>query len=408
MNRKWDAVVVGAGPAGATLAARLGRRGWRVVLVDTARFPRQKVCGEYLSAAVWDLLSELDVEAAVRRHAVPLDTLRLVLPGGQTIDAPFDGPESRRPASLSRFQFDDLLLQHAGACGVEICEGYRVRNIKIDAGRAVGLHAVSTGHKRALLELDADLIVAADGRRSIVVRQTGVAVTRRRGLVGFKQHFRRESFHGPAAPASAGMLEMHSLPGGYVGIGPIENDAWNVCGVMPRRLVRQARGSIDAAWKQWTGDHGPLADFLRQAKRLGPWLTIPEVATLTAVPGISGVLYVGDACGTIEPLAGQGMTMALVGAALAEDYLSTGREDACQAYFAAWQRQFGNHVRRANWLAGLLRRPRLLAALLPLDWLAHRLASTILTRGYRAISVDTARRQAANKREVGGPNARAR
>ncbi len=149
MNRKWDAVVVGAGPAGATLAARLSRRGWRVVLVDAARFPRQKVCGEYLSAAALDLLSELDVEATVRRHAIPLDTLRLVLPGGQTMDAPLDGPASRRPASLSRFQFDDLLLRHAVACGVEICEGYRVRNVKIDGGRAVGLDAVSTDHKGA-------------------------------------------------------------------------------------------------------------------------------------------------------------------------------------------------------------------------------------------------------------------
>ncbi len=175
---------------------------------------------------------------------------------------------------------------------------------------------------------------------------------------------------------------------------------------MPRRLVREARGSIDVAWKQWTLDHGPLAGFLRRAKPLGSWLTTAEVATQTALPDISGVLYVGDACGTIEPLAGQGMTMALAGAALAEYCLITGREDACQVYFAAWHQQFGKHVRRANWLAGLLRRPRLLAACLPLDWLAHRLASTIVTRLYRAISFETANRQAANKREVGSGNTR--
>ncbi len=182
---------------------------------------------------------------------------------------------------------------------------------------------------------------------------------------------------------------MHSLAGGYVGIGPTEDGHWNVCGVMPRRLVRQSRGSIDAALQSWTGGKGPLATFLRSATPLDIWLTIPEVATQRATSNVAGVLYVGDACGTIEPLAGQGMTMALASAALADEILKSGHDRACQAYAQAWQQQFSRHVQRASWLAGLLRRPTMLAALLPLDWLAHRLASAILAGGYRALSIDT-------------------
>lgn len=383
MPETWDVAIVGAGPAGATLAARLARRGCRVLLLDAARFPRQKVCGEYLSGAVWPVLDELGVADRVRECAVPLDRLRLVLPGGQAIEAPFAAPADQQPAALSRYRFDDLLVRHAVASGAVLREGYRVTGVGSDAGRAAWLHAASIDHASAPLHVRADWIIAADGRRSIVARETGTLVRRRHGLVGFKRHFQYD-----APPSLVGALEMHSFPGGYIGIGPVEGGAWNVCGVMPRRLVRAARGSIDQALGQWIGQHAPLADFLRRAQPVDGWLTVPEVATQLAVPRVAGVLYVGDACGTIEPLAGQGMTMALAAAALAAEHLAAGSEHACRLYAAAWQAQFGKHVRRAHWLAGLLRRPRLLAALLPVDRLAHRLASALLARGYQAIALD--------------------
>lgn len=385
MPTNWDAAVVGAGPAGSTLAALLARRGWRVLLLDAARFPRQKVCGEYLSGAVWPVLGDLGVAGAVRQAAVPLDRLCLVLPGGQAIAAPFAGPAEQRPAALSRYALDELLVRRAVACGAELREGYRVTSVGIEGGRAVSLRAVSVDHASAPLDVSADWIIAADGRRSIVVRQTGSLVRRRHGLVGFKRHFIRQENQPPA-----GALEMHSFAGGYVGVGPVEGGAWNVCGVMPRRRVREARGSIDTAWQQWIGSQTPLAGLLRGAEPIDGWLSVPEVATQTAAPRVAGVLYVGDACGTIEPLAGQGMTMALAAAALAEACLAAGGASAGLDYSAAWQRRFGKHVRRAEWVAGLLRRPRLLAALLPLDWLAHRAASAALAGGYRAISLETA------------------
>lgn len=385
MPDQWDAAIVGAGPAGATLAAHLAGRGWRVVLLDAARFPRQKVCGEYLSGAVWPVLDELGVADAVREGAVPLASLRLVLPGGHAIDAPFAAPVEQRPASLSRYRFDDLLVRHAVACGALLREGYRVTGVGCEGGRAVTLHAASVDHALAPLDIRADWIIAADGRRSIVVRDTGTLARRRHGLVGFKRHFL-----GEPPESLVGALEMHSFPGGYIGVGPVEGGAWNVCGVMPRRWVRAARGSIDEACRQWIGERAPLAAFLRRAQPIGDWLTVPEVATQLALPRVTGVLYVGDACGTIEPLAGQGMTMALASAALAAEILASGQADACRQYSSAWQQRFGRHVRRAHWVAGLLRRPRLLAALLPLDWLAHRLASALLARGYRAIALDAA------------------
>jgi flavin-dependent dehydrogenase len=98
-----------------------------------------------------------------------------------------------------------------------------------------------------------------------------------------------------------------------------------------------------------------------------------DVATQRARPKLPGVLYLGDACGTIEPLAGQGMAMALVSATLAERLLiETGGEPLSRAtqvaYDAAWDAQFAANVRRAFVLGWLLRRPRLVRGMTSVVW----------------------------------------
>lgn len=392
MRHNWDAVIVGAGPAGSTLAIALARRGWRVAIVDAAVFPRQKVCGEFLSPAIWPVLRLLGLDQEVRREAAPLESVRLTLARNRMAETSLAGRDDLQPAALSRYRLDQRLLEHARSSGAYVELGYRVRRVLIENSRVVGLEASAVERASQTLEFRAPVIVAADGRRSIVVQQTGHVKTSRGELVGFKRHFREPSEKSGGAGANDLALDMHSLTGGYAGLCRVEDGAVNLCGMMPRKRLQAARGSIESALCTWAADHPRIVRLVREGIGLDVWHTMPEVSQQEATPILDGVLYVGDACGTIEPLTGQGMTMAIAGGILAADFLGAhaGRPlnaELQATYHRQWQHQFAASIRHTAWLGGLLRRPRLLELLWPMQRFWPKLGAAILFGGYRATLV---------------------
>src|SRR3954469_24638507 len=111
LSRPFDVVIAGAGPAGGSLALRLATAGLRVALVDAARFPRDKLCGEFLSPEAWGALADLGLAEAVAGSGYrPIRRVRLTTPSGRVLDAEFPGPPG---IGLGRSVLDDLLVQHA-------------------------------------------------------------------------------------------------------------------------------------------------------------------------------------------------------------------------------------------------------------------------------------------------------
>jgi flavin-dependent dehydrogenase len=359
MSTSYDLAIVGAGPAGAATALVAARAGWNVVVVDVAQFPRQKVCGEYLTPAAGRLLAELGL-GELYESGVSLPTMQLTADDACRLSMEFD--ESQAPRSLSRYALDVRLVDAARRAGAVVVTGRRVRHVVVDGGRAVGLECAGDAEHEPGERIAARAIVAADGRRSVVVRDTGRQARRDLGLFGFKRHVL------PASPASRDVIAMHALPGGYIGTCPTEDGLVNVCGVMPRRRLQAARGDVAAALDAWLVDRPTLrAQVAAEAE--GPWHTMPDVSQQTARPVVDNVLYVGDAQGTIEPLTGQGMTMALAAARAAfetlERYGVDGVDGEAQAaYSATWRTSFASPIRSAAWFGRLLRRPALLKALI--------------------------------------------
>ena len=120
---RYDALIIGAGPAGATAALSLAKVGWSVGIVEQRPFPRRKVCGEFVSATTFPLLYELGLGAAfvklagpeVRRLALFADREAPIAPIPKTPSA--TGPWGR---ALGREHLDLLLLEAAGRAGTRI------------------------------------------------------------------------------------------------------------------------------------------------------------------------------------------------------------------------------------------------------------------------------------------------
>ena len=106
-----EAAIVGAGPSGTALAIRLAKAGARWRLIDAGRFPRDKLCGEYLSPEGVAAVERLGLaDALARSGGRPIRAVRLTTPGGRSLRAEVAGPDGRAGLGLSRAALDAILL----------------------------------------------------------------------------------------------------------------------------------------------------------------------------------------------------------------------------------------------------------------------------------------------------------
>lgn len=365
-DRPYDVAIAGAGLAGGSLALRLARAGLRVALVDAGEFPRDKVCGEFLSPECWDAFDDLDLSGAIEGLGYhPIRRVRISTPRGREVVADVVGPDGRPGIGLSRYALDDLLLRRARDAGADVVEGARVLGPSLVDGRVAGLRARATSG--AVRTIRAAVTVAADGRQSTLVRATGATRGRswfRPRLFGLKRHL---GVGDPALGEEPGTVGLHLVSGGYGGTCLIEGGATNLCALLPEATVRDRRGDLDRVAAEFLGRNPVLARLLAGATGLAPWKAIAGVQVQTSRPRLPGILYVGDARGTVDPLGGQGMTMALLGAA----ELSTVVARACvrggagvgpdlqAAWDRTWERRFRRRIALCRGFHHFLTRPAL-------------------------------------------------
>jgi menaquinone-9 beta-reductase len=303
-HSQWDVVVVGAGPAGSTVAALLAEVGHSVILLDRARFPRRKPCGEAVNpGAVGELaaLGVLDLVLALP-HAV-LTRWRIGAVGKGGFDGGFQ--PGVHGLGIDRAMLDAVLLERARAAGVSIRTGVRVVDLLRDGGRVCGVVTGAPGSE----PIRARLVIGADGLRSIVVR--------RLGLIRRAPRLRKLALtaHVSGADPMGTTGELHLLPWGCVGIAPVADGILNVALVASGPIAGAIGRSRDAFFDDAVHRLPGLARSVRETPILatGPfdWPTRGAVA--------DGALLVGDAAGYFDPFTGQGIFRALRGARMAAD-----------------------------------------------------------------------------------------
>ncbi len=386
-SNRFDALVVGAGLAGSATAILLARAGWRIALVEKRCFPRRKVCGECLAASNLPLLHALGVGQQFEVMAGPELRFVTYMREGDAFEASLPRLEhGLHPwgRALGRETLDDLLLAQARALGVEIFQPFALQSIDRRAYdwhctlRAVRQASDRTGQRPTTVpdfELQAGEFIDAHGSWESLP-STGMASSTERpaphcasDLLAFKANFRDGTF-------KRGHIGLLALDGGYGGIVEADNAITTVACCVRRSRLDELRtsapgmraGDAVEAWIR-TSCAG-VAQSLESAVREGSWLAAGPIQPGIRVDREDGALLVGNAAGEAHPILGEGMSMALQGAALLVETLLKSkhqmanergaaryRNSVQSQYAIAWRRAFAPRIRVAAIIAHASMRP---------------------------------------------------
>lgn len=362
MTTEFDAIIVGGGPAGASAGVHLAASGARVLLAERDRFPREKLCGEFISPECLEHFAHLGVLGAMGRGGgARVSATVFYAPSGRGVAVPsaWFGGHGGDALGLSRAEMDVRMLARAREVGVEVVEGAALASLVVEGGRVRGvrLHAEGGGTR----EFRARVTLDATGRHRAVVRRAGRELGGEEGewhggresLVAFKTHLE-------GARGAEGACELYFYPGAYGGIVQVERGLSNLCFMVRARDVRGCGSDPERVLREVLMRNRRAAEVLKGAKARTRWLGVSLEGFGRHEPApFEGLLAVGDAAAFIDPFTGSGMLLALEGGEIAaravSGWLARGVGEfaaLAREYRAAYASRFGARLR----LCGLLRR----------------------------------------------------
>jgi 2-polyprenyl-6-methoxyphenol hydroxylase-like FAD-dependent oxidoreductase len=344
----YDAIVVGAGPAGAALTLRLARSGKTVLLVDGATFPRDKVCGEGIMPAGVEVLRELGLGGSLGELAMPFEGIRYRFPDGTSAQASFPG--GLRGWGIARRSLDVQLVEAARRePNVDLRLGTWVQEVTLPAPGGVEAAVVVDG-----LTLRAPVLVAADGGRSRIRRQAGLELPApRRPRFGVGGHF----LH---APSREGETRVEVFVGGdhELYTTPVAPDVTCVAMLVGRTELARFQGRLEDGLRETLAQAGGRCEVLAQSPAVGRVKALGPLALQARRAHAERLLLAGDAAGALDPITGEGLSLALVTSRVAAAVLEGCYEngDFSARRLATWTRARELEVRPLARLTGLLLR----------------------------------------------------
>lgn len=315
-----DIAIVGAGPAGSAAAYLLAQAGRSVTLFEQHRFPRDKVCGECLSATGIDVLERIGLGERLKRLSpILLSRSQIHLTSGKSL-----GLELPRPMwGISRRAFDSFLLDAARQAGAQVIQPARCEAIERTSQPTIRVRFLESNE---MATWAGNHVLIADGKGSFCLHPAP-----RTGDFGIKTHFR--NVDGPRDT-----IELFGCDGFYGGLAAIEDDGWNCAFSVPESLLRKHRGDIDHLFADVLSQNKLLNERLEPAERVSEWLAAPLPRFAVQNHWIAGITPIGNAAAAIEPIGGEGMGLALQSAELAADAIQKANlRPLSPAYRRVWR-----------------------------------------------------------------------
>ncbi len=378
-NPQSAIAIVGAGPAGVSLACRLAMQNFEVVLVEREQFPRHKLCGEFVSPECLEHFRDLGVLSEM--FSIGGDRIsetRFYAPNGKSVNVPsrwFIGETSA--LSISRAEMDLRLLEKAKSLGVKVLEETQVVGLLFEKDAVCGVKAKNKNGE--VFEIAADLTIDATGRANVLgklaekVRRGESEKGRKREksqisnlrfqtkdqkskiknqkskLVGFKTHLENVNLE-------KGRCEIYFFRGGYGGLSFVENGLANHCFLIKSEVVKEFNSNAESIVENVIFENVRARETMENAKPVFDWLAVSvDGFGIKNLNPAKNLFAVGDAAAFIDPFTGSGMLMALQSAEIlaniiAENFFAP--ERISEKYKVFHREKFQNRLR----VCGIIRR----------------------------------------------------
>ncbi len=355
-NSAYDVIIVGAGPAGSSVAIRLASAGLKILLIEKNKFPREKLCGEFISPECLNHFEELGVMPEIDRSfgTELLETIFFNRKGkGISFKSEWFGNSVKKALGLSRAEMDNVLIDRAKKLGVDVCEETTAGDLIVDSDKVIGIKL-----RTAESEVYASLVIDATGRTHALARQLEKHTVKIPAkFVAFKTHLVEVDLNSNAC-------EIYSYKGGYGGCNAVEDGLFNLCFIASANIVKQLGSDPDRVMREVVFRNRRASNALSDAVVIKPWLAVPidRFGQADLIPA-NGLITIGDAAAFIDPFTGSGILLALESAKIASNAILAGSRNGLNVekiscdYKASYSTTFHARLRVCSMLRHAAFRP---------------------------------------------------
>ncbi|MCX6169442.1 MAG: NAD(P)/FAD-dependent oxidoreductase [Ignavibacteriales bacterium] len=343
--KKYDVAIIGGGPAGSVAALSLNKLGFEVCLIEKKSFPRETLCGEFLSREVTSNLQRLDLfENFLLLQPNPITSFKFFYDNGKFIksDLNFTG------YGLKRGRFDNFLLKSGKEKGIEVLQPVEVKEIKFRNDK----YHITIHDGSFLSEITADKVIAAYGRQNILDKKLNRKFLNSRSyLNGIKFHVDDSAFHN----LEKDTIKIFTSADIYCGINTVDENKVTVC------FLEKRNNGLAHPREQ-------LKKLMMSNKSFGSLFNDSIYKVLEELPVYGtgniyfgnrelvkdGIYMIGDAAAVIAPLTGDGIGMAVESASLVADVFHKQRFkklddlETEKIYIKEWRSLFNKRIATAK------------------------------------------------------------